>query len=484
MRYDLAVIGSGGGAFAAAIAARRKGKTVVMIDRDTVGGTCVNTGCVPSKALLAAAQARHIALEQRFPGIRTGAEPVDATTLVGGKRELIEGMRAAKYVDLAAEYGWEIMPGHASFRDGPVLEVAHTEGSTIRVEAEHYLIATGSTPWAPPIDGLDQVDYLTSTTAMDLDTLPTSLLVLGAGYVGLEQAQLFAHLGAEVTVVARSRLASAEEPEISAGIERIFTDDGITVHTHTTINSLRSEPNGQVMATLTDSEGQRRTLSAERLLVATGRRPVTDGLNLDAVGVKTGPRGEIVVDEHLRTDHPRIWATGDVTGHPQFVYVAAAHGTLVADNAFDDSDGGGVDGGGVDGGVGRTLDYHHLPRVTFTSPQIASAGLTDAQAVEQGYACECRVLPLEYVPRAVVNRDTRGVIKLVAEHGTGRLLGAHVLAEGAGEVIATAVYALANDMTVQQMADLWCPYLTMAEGIKLAAQTFTRDVSKLSCCAA
>ncbi len=168
-------------------------------------------------------------------------------------------------------------------------------------------------------------------------------------------------------------------------------------------------------------------------------------------------------------DNPRIWAAGDVTGHPQFVYVAGAHGALVADNAFDNA--------------GRTLDYHHLPRVTFTSPQIAAAGLTDAQAVEQGYACECRVLPLGYVPRALVNRDTRGLIKLVAEQGSGRLLGAHVLAEGAGDVIATAVYALANDMTVQQMADLWCPYLTMAEGIKLAAQTFTRDVAKLSCCA-
>jgi mercuric reductase len=471
MRYDLAVIGSGGGAFAAAIAARRKGRTVVMIDRDTVGGTCVNTGCVPSKALLAAAQARHLALGQRFPGIHTSAEPVDAEALFGGRRELVEGLRAAKYVDLAAEYGWEIVPGHASFRDGPVLEVAHPDGRTIGVEAEHYLIATGSTPWVPPIEGLDQVDHLTSTTAMDLDALPTSLLVLGGGYVGLEQAQLFAHLGVTVTIVARSRLAPAEEPEISAGIERIFTDGGITVHTHTTISGVRREPNGQVTATLTDGDGRRRTRSADRLLVATGRHPVTDGLNLDAVGVKTGPRGEVVADEHLRTDNPRIWAAGDVTGQPRFVYVAAAHGTLVADNAFD-------------GEVGRTVDYRTLPRVTFTVPQIASAGFTEAQAVEQGHICECRVLPLEYVPRAVVDRDTRGVIKLVAEHGTGRLLGAHVLADGAGDMIATAVYALANDMTVRQMADLWIPYLTMAEGIKLAAQTFTRDVSKLSCCAA
>ena len=204
--------------------------------------------------------------------------------------------------------------------------------------------------------------------------------------------------------------------------------------------------------------------------MATGRRPVTAALDLPEVGVKLGDHGQVVVDEHLQTANPQIWAAGDVTGHPQFVYVAGAHGALVVDNAFHGAD--------------RTLDYHHLPRVTFTGPSIAAAGLTDAQAREQGFDCECRVLPLQHLPRALVNRDTRGLIKLVAERGTGRLLGAHVLADGAGDVIATAVYALHQQMTVYEMAGLWCPYLTMAEGLKLAAQTFTRDVSKLSCCAA
>ncbi|MGH2845501.1 MAG: mercury(II) reductase, partial [Thermoleophilaceae bacterium] len=172
----------------------------------------------------------------------------------------------------------------------------------------------------------------------------------------------------------------------------------------------------------------------------------------------------------LRSDNPRIWAAGDVTGHPQFVYVAAAHGTLVADNALD--------------GAARTVDYRYLPRVTFTSPALASVGLTDAEAGEQGIACHCRVLPLERVPRALVNRDTHGVIKLVAERGTGRLLGAHVAADGAGDLIAVAGYALAGGMTVHQLASQWSPYLTMAEGLKLAAQAFTRDITKLSCCAA
>ncbi|OEV03126.1 mercury(II) reductase [Streptomyces oceani] len=471
--YDLAVIGSGGGAFAAAIAARRKGRSVVMVERATTGGTCVNTGCVPSKALLAAAEARRSAMEgKRFPGIRTEAGPVDFDALIGGKDKLVEQMRAEKYTDLAAEYGWDILPGTARFTggsDSPALEVALADGvGSRRVEAAHYLIATGSAPWAPPVEGLQETGYLTSTTAMDLDTLPESLLVLGAGYVGLEQAQLFARLGTKVTVIARSRLTSGEEPEISAALEDVFADEGITVHTHTRLTTVRRDAD-KIVATARTGDGRERQLRATHLLVATGRRPVTDELDLDAVGVTTGERGEVVVDEQLRTANPRIWAAGDVTGHPQFVYVASAHGALIADNAFD--------------AAGRTVDYHHLPRVTFTSPATASAGLTDAEAIAQGYTCDCRVLPLEYVPRALVNRDTRGLIKLVADATTGRLLGAHVLADGAGDVIAAAVYALAGGMTVQQMADLWCPYLTMAEGLKLAAQTYTRDITKLSCCA-
>jgi mercuric reductase len=467
MRYDLAVIGSGGAGFAAAIAARTKDASVVMIERDTVGGTCVNTGCVPSKALLAAADARHVSMDGRFPGITVSPFDVDLPGLIDGKRTLVEGMRTEKYTDLAAEYGWDVLAGTARFAaedTGPVLRVTLDAGGEARVEAGHCVIATGSAPWAPPIDGLADAGYLTSTTAMELDTLPASMLVIGGNAIGLEQAQLWNRLGVRVTVAeALPRLAPFEEPEISTAIEEVFEREGIGVITGATVSRVRREADGYRVSL---GPGEH---AAEQLLVATGRRPVTDGLNLDAVGVTVGSRGEVVVDEHLRTDNPRVWAAGDVTGHPQFVYVAGAQGTLVADNALD--------------GANRVLDYRHLPRVTFTSPAIAAVGLTDAQAVAAGYACECRVLPLEYVPRALVNRDIHGLVKLVAEADTGRLLGAHVLAEGAGDVIAAAVYALANTMSVEQMANLWCPYLTMAEGLKLAAQTFTRDVSKLSCCA-
>lgn len=468
--YDLAVIGSGGGAFAAAIAARRKGNSVVMIERGTVGGTCVNVGCVPSKALLAAAEARHVAAAQAFPGITTDAGPVDMKTLIAGKDRLVEGLRAQKYLELAADYGWEIVRGNARFVDGPALQVTPPDGGSRRIEAQHFLVATGSSPWLPPVDGLADAGYLTSTTAMELDRVPESLLVLGGGYVGLEQAQLFARLGSKVTVLVRGeRLARAEEPQVSEVIADVFADEGITVVTGAQLQRVHRSSGGQVTAT-TVVAGAERTFSAEHVLVAMGRHPVTEGLNLPMVGVKLGDRGQVVVDKYLRTDNPRIWAAGDVTGYPQFVYVAAAHGNLVADNAL--------------AGAERTLDYTALPRVTFTTPAIASVGLTDAQAVAAGYRCQCRVLTLEYVPRALVNRDTRGLVKIVAEHDTGPILGVHIVADGAGDAIQAAVYAVSSGMTTTQMAGTWAPYLTMAEALKLTAQTFTSDVSKLSCCAA
>ncbi|TAM68858.1 mercury(II) reductase [Mycobacterium sp.] len=468
MQYDLAIIGSGGAGFAAAIATRGKGRSVVMIERATIGGTCVNTGCVPSKALLAAAQSRHVSLDGRFPGILVAPFGVDPPALFAAKNDLVAALRTDKYLDLAADYGWDILPGTARFAEGSILDVALNAGGSERVRAEHYLVATGSTPWAPPIDGLTDAGYLTSTTAMDLATLPSSIIVLGGNAVGLEQAQLWNRLGVQVTVVeVRDRLAPFEEPEISAVIADVFADEGVAVFAGTTITRVERDHGGYRLSYA--GPGGRGELRGEQLLVATGRRAVTASLNLAAVGVKTGPREEILVDEGLRSDHPRIWAAGDVTGAPQFVYVAAAQGNLVADNAFD--------------GAQRSLDFAALPRVTFTSPAIATVGLTDQQARAAGYRCECRVLPLEYVPRAIVNRDTRGLIKLVADQDTRRLLGVHVIAEGAGEVIAAAVSAMTNQTTVARLAEQWSPYLTMVEGLKLAAQAYTRDVTKLSCCA-
>lgn len=458
-RFDLAIVGSGGGAFAAAIAARRRGLRVAMIERATIGGTCVNVGCIPSKALLAAAEARHRAAANRFPGITTEAGTVDFAALIAGKREIVERTRQEKYVDLAHEYGIELIEGDPRFVDGPALDV---DGR--RVEAENYLVATGSEPDIPDIRGVRGSGYLTSTTAMELDHLPVSMVVLGGGYVAMEQAQLFAHLGTKVTVLVRSRLARREEPEVADGIRDAFAADGIEVVEGVDVRRVQRQA-GEVVVMTGDDE-----FRAEQLVVATGRRPRTGGLALDAAGVALGADREVITGDDMSTSNRRVWAAGDVTGHPQFVYVAAKQGAIAVENAFDDA--------------GRRIDYSALPRITFTTPTIASAGMTEAEVHAVGIDCECRVLDLASVPRAIVSRSPHGVVKLVAERDTGRVLGVHLLAEGAGDAILAGVYAIEAGRTVAELADGWDPYLTIGEAIHLGALAFSRDPSKLSCCAA
>jgi mercuric reductase len=405
--------------------------------------------------------------------------PADMAALTGGKDDLVTAMRAAKYAGLAADYGWEIVAGTARFTGHagePRLEVTVNDRGTQVIEAANYLVATGAAPWIPPIRGLAEAGYLTSASAMEVTGLPESMLVIGGNAVGLELGQLFARLGARVTIAeALDRLAPFEEPEVSAAIEDVFNYEGIGILTAATITSARRDATGRSVAIKT-AAGRERELACGQILVAAGRRAVTGGLNLQAAGVKTGGHGEIVTDEFQRTANPRIWAAGDVTGGPQFVYVTAAQGTAPPPTLFLRGSGGRPLGLALH--AGRTVDYAVLPRVTFTSPAIASAGLTEAQLVRQGVACDCRVLPLEAVPRAVVSRDTRGVIKLVAEAGAGRVRGAHVVADGAGDVITAAGYAIRARMTVTDLADTWAPYLTMSEGLKLAARAFSRDVSR------
>jgi mercuric reductase len=454
-QVDLAVIGSGGAGMAAAITARGAGRRVVVVERGTLGGTCVNIGCIPSKTLLAAAGTRHDALTNPFPGAPTTAGTVDLAVLVAQKDELTAGLRQAKYADVAVAHGFEVLTGQARFRDPYTLEV---DGRVL--DAAAVLVATGAEPAIPDLPGLGTVDVLTSTTAMEQTSLPESLVVIGGGYVGAEQAQLFAHLGARVTLV--GRLAPRAEPELSRRLRGVFEADGITVieeHASTV------EATG-AQVTVTTTSGRR--VTGERLLVATGRRARTDGLNLAGAGIEVDRAGFIVADAHQRTTNPRVWAAGDVTGAPQYVYVASATGRVAAANAL-----------GLDA---ARVDYAGLPQVMFTRPQLASAGLTEAEATAAGHDCETRVLDLAEVPRALVNRDVRGAIAMVADTRTGTVLGVHALADGAGEIMLAATYAIAAAMTVDDMAGTWAPYLTMAESLRLVAGQFAGQMP-VSCCA-
>lgn len=461
---DLLIIGGGSAGFAAAIAAAEAGASVTMVERGTLGGTCVNVGCVPSKTMIRAAEAAHRAGHSAFAGVGTHAGPVALPEVVAQKDELVASLRQAKYWDVLAAYPRVRLVSGAA-------RLTAQGGVTVNgepVRAGKTLLATGAHPWAPPIPGLEQTSHLTSTDALALTTLPRRLIVIGGSAVGLELAQMFARIGSQVTVLeAMPRIVPNEDAEIGEALAGYLLEEGLALYAGVSVIGVAGRP-GAYHVGVRNAAGER-TLEAEQLLVATGRRASTADLGLEPAGIRVGAKGEIAVNEHLETSRPGIYAAGDVTGDPMFVYVAAYAGNLAAKNALT--------------GNTRRYDLSALPRVTFTDPAVASVGLSEEQARRGAGEIRAAKLPMSYVPRALATRDTRGLIKLVAD-AQGNLLGAHVLAPEAGEMIEAAAMAMRFHIPVDEIAAMFHPYLTNAEGIKLAAQVFTKDVKKLSCCAA
>jgi len=460
---DLAVIGAGSAGFSAAITAADQGARVVLIGSGTMGGTCVNIGCVPSKTLIRAAETLHNArVTARFAGITAEAKLIDWSRTVQQKDALVSALRQARYSDLLSVYsGITYREGLARAVEGGV----EVEGT--RIPAARIIIATGAQPAVPAIPGIETVPYLTSTTALDLQELPRSLLVIGGGYIGAELAQMFARAGVEVTVVCRSRLLPGAEPEIGAALQRYFEDEGITVVFGIAYQSIR-KAEGHVSLTLT-RDGENVSIDAEQVLIATGRRANVEGLGLEGCNIAVSPRGSIIVDDYMRTTKAGVYAAGDVTGRDQFVYMAAYGAKLAAKNALN--------------GDSLRYDNSTMPAIVFTDPQVASVGLTEAAARAAGHPVRVSTIGLDVVPRALAARDVRGLIKLVADAGTGRLLGAHILAREGADSIQTAALAIRQSLTVDDLADTIFPYLTTVEGLKLAALAFDKDVNKLSCCA-
>ncbi|SCC93889.1 Mercuric reductase [Thiomonas sp. X19] len=460
----IAVIGSGGAAMAAAIKAAGSGAQVTLIERGVIGGTCVNVGCVPSKIMIRAAHIAHLRRHSPFDaGIQPTTPAILRDRLLAQQQGRVDELRHAKYESiLESQPDITTLRGNARFKNGDTLVVRQQDGREQEVRFDRCLIATGASPSIPPVPGLLDTPFWTSTQALVSDTIPPRLAVIGSSVVALELAQAFARLGSQVTVLARNTLFSQEDPAIGEAVTAAFREEGITVLTHT---QARAVAHADGTFVLTTNLGE---IRAERLLVATGRAPNTAELNLQAAGVKLDARGAIAVDDHLRTNVPHIFAAGDCTDQPQFVYVAAAGGTRAAINMT---------------GGDAALDLSAMPAVVFTDPQVATVGLSEAEAHLQHIQTDSRTLSLENVPRALANFDTRGFIKLVAEVGSGRLIGVQAVAAEAGELIQTAALAIRNRMTVQELADQLFPYLTMVEGLKLAAQTFTKDVTQLSCCA-
>jgi mercuric reductase len=463
--FDLIVIGGGSAGFAAAIRGAELGARVALVERGTLGGTCVNVGCIPSKTLIRAAEANHRRTHHGFAGIPTCDGPPEWSLVRDQKDELVERLRRAKYEDVLHAYnGITLIRARATLTAGGA--VGLDDGRMLT--AGRVVIATGASPWAAPIPGLQDAGYLDSTTAMALEHLPETLLVIGGSAVGLELAQTFARLGVRVTVLeAEPRILPAEDAAIGQSLAEHLKAEGIAVHTGVSVQQVRRR---DCYAISFEEARGTNLVEADELLAATGRRASTSGLGLESAGVAIGQKGEIVVDEHLRTSNPHVYAAGDVTGEPMFVYVAAYAGSLAAENAL--------------AAEPRRYDLTAVPRVTFTDPAVATVGLTRSQAETRGQEAIAATLPLEHLPRALAARDTRGFITLVADARTRRLLGAHILAAEAGEMITEPALAVRFGLTIEDLASSFHPYLTLSEGIRLAAQTFDKDVATLSCCAA
>ena len=463
-KLHIAVIGSGGAAMACALRAVERGAQVTLIERGTIGGTCVNVGCVPSKILIRQAYVAHLRSQSPFDsGITVASPAIRRDKLLTQQQARVEELRHAKYESILENVEEiRVVRGTASFLDAQTLNVELNDGGNSKIPFDRCLIATGASPSIPPIPGLVDTPYWTSTEALESDAIPNQLVVIGASIVAVELAQAFARLGSQVTILARSRLLSQEDPAVGELLSTIFREEGITVLEQTQANEIRHDDDEFVLQLPTGE------LRADKLLIATGRSANTKTLNLELAGVQIDPHGAILVNDRLQTSAENIYAAGDCTNTPQFVYVAAASGTLAATNMTD--------------GEAR-IDLVAMPAVVFTDPQVATVGLTEQQAKEQGMTVDSRLLSLENVPRALVNFDTRGFIKLVADAKSGRLIGVQAVAAEAGELIQAAALAIRNRMTVQELADQLFPYLTMVEGLKLAAQTFSKDVSQLSCCA-
>lgn len=460
----VAIIGSGSGAFACAIKAAEGGAQVTLIEgADVIGGCCVNVGCVPSKILIRAAQLAQQQRSNPFAGLENHSPELNRALLAKQQTARVEELRAAKYQNiLDTNPALSLVKGYAQFKDKNTLIIRTPDGAQQELIADKILIATGSTPTIPPIDGLTATPYWTSTEALFAEELPEHLMVVGSSVVALEIAQAYRRLGSEVTVLARHTLLYREDPLLGEKLSECFEKEGIRVLTHTQAASVSH--NGQRFLLETNAG----TLNCDHLLISTGRHANTAQLNLDAVGVNTNKNGEIIVNEHMETSVTGIYAAGDCSNMPQFVYVAAAAGSRAGIN--------------MTGGNAK-LDLSTMPAVIFTDPQVATVGLTEEQAKAHGVATDNRVLEMENVPRALANFETDGFIKLVAEKATGRLLGAQILAHEGGEIIQAAALAIRNRMTVVEMAEQLFPYLTMVEGLKLCAQTFSKDVKQLSCCA-
>ena len=462
--FDLVIIGGGAAGFAAATKAHDLGRSAVIInDGLPIGGTCVNVGCVPSKHLLHLAELIDRPQHPGWPAVGAVTPPASFAEAIRGTGALVERLRGTNYIEVIDSLERAVyIEARARF-----VSPAEVEAGGERYTARAFLIATGSRPAVPPIRGLQEAGFWTNREALAAGRLPNDLVVIGAGPIGLELGQALHRFGSRVTTLEmEGQVLPRFEPLIARELERALTDQGMVIHTSARVTAVRTLGGRKVVTA--EVNGQAREFACDEILVATGTRPNTENLGLEAAGVRVDAQGFVETDAYLRTSNESVYAAGDVAGHGFLETLAAREGAVAAEN-------------GLTGGD-KTINYEHIPSAVFTDPQVASVGITEAQEMERWQACSCRHVEVARIPKAQAVGDRYGVIQLVAHPETGVLVGAHMVAPMAADLIHEATLAVKFGLTVDDLIDTVHVFPTHSEGIKLAAQAYVRDISVMACC--
>ncbi len=444
-RYDLIVLGAGSAARdAAGKASREHGARVAIVERTRWGGSCPNVACRPTKAYLVAAELMHdVSHHAAERGIDLPAPSIDLARTRAWKASLIRNQES--WVELLTNAGYDVYPGEATFDDSSTVRV----GDAV-LSAEKILIATGGRTAVPPIPGIEQIDWIDHISALELEEVPESLLVVGGGPVGLEFAQIFGRFGSRVTLVNHGpQIAARADADAADELRLALEEEGIEIVLNTGVDSF-SRDNGRIEALV-----QGRTLSVSHVLLASGRTANVEELGLDRIGVEV-TRGGIVVDEHQRTTVDGIWAAGDVAAGPMFTPTAQYQARVAIDNMFGDGS--------------RTVDYSVLPTTIFTDPELGGVGLTEAEASEQGFQVDVVRHPLRFVTRAQYIGAKHGLYKIVFDSSSRRVLGVHVVSRGASDIVGSLAVALQLGATVDDFASVHHVYPSFSEGLKAAAE--------------
>lgn len=451
---DLLVVGGGKAGKSLAMDRAKAGWSVVMVERDKIGGTCINVACIPTKSLVGSARTVVAARHAEVMGIELDGDPaVPLEALRTHKETVVGGMVEAHRV-MFTDSGMDFIMGTARFVAPRTVQIATNDGGTRLVRGREVVVNTGTTPALPDLPGLREADVWTSETILRLDRLPETLLILGGGYVGCEFASMFALFGSRVVLVqGAEQLLVREDPDIAGEVAEILTGQGVELHLGSRAASVRREP-GHGPVTLTLEDGT--VLTGDELLVATGRSPVTVDLGLDAAGVTLTDRGYVAVDDHLRTSAEHVWAAGDVGGSPQFTHASWNDFRILRANLS---------------GQDATTAGRLVPYTVFITPELARVGLTETQARATGHAVRVAKIPVSAIPRAKTLHDGTGHWKAVVDAETDQILGAALLGHSGGEVIAAIQLAMLGGLPYQRVRDAVLTHPTMSEGLNLLFDT-------------